>query len=103
MVPPDTPIVTFVAGDKSELKPGREDHHLRRGEEGNGTLEADPRQCRPRRRHAADVRPRLSYLLLRLPEKVALAVYGRFTTPSVPPFDLDDAAAVSASSMASGR
>ena len=36
----DTPIVTFVAGDKSELKTGCQDHHLRCGEVDDGTLEA---------------------------------------------------------------
>ena len=56
VVPPDTPIVTFVAGDKSEVKAGRQDHHLRRGEEGRRRAGSQPRQCRPRRHHAADVR-----------------------------------------------
>ena len=54
--PPDTPIVTFVAGDKSELKAGREDHHLWRGEEGRRHAGSHPGQCRPRRYHAADVK-----------------------------------------------
>ena len=35
---------------------GRQDHHLRRGEEGRRHAGSQPRQCRPRRHHAADVR-----------------------------------------------
>ena len=35
MVPPDTPIVTFVASDRSEIKPGAS-YHLRRGKKEDG-------------------------------------------------------------------
>jgi hypothetical protein len=40
VVPPDTPIVTFVAGDKSELKPGAKIIILGATEKEDGTLEA---------------------------------------------------------------
>ena len=56
VVPPGTPIVTFVAGDKSELKPGAKIIIFGAVKKDDGTLEARPRQCRPRRDHAADVR-----------------------------------------------
>ena len=56
VVPPGTPVVTFVAGDKSELKPGAHDHHLRRGQKRRRHAGSQPRQCRPRRHYAADVR-----------------------------------------------
>ena len=56
VVPPETPIVAFVSGDKSELKAGRQDHHLRRDEEGRRHAGSQPRRRRPRRHHAADVR-----------------------------------------------
>ena len=35
---------------------GRENHHLRRGEEGRRHAGSQPRQCRPRRNRAADVK-----------------------------------------------
>ena len=69
VVPEGTPIVTFVAGDKSELKPGAKIIIFGAVKKDDGTLEADPRQCRPRRDYAADVRRRLSYFLLLLWEK----------------------------------
>lgn len=40
VVPPDTPIVTFVAGDKSELKPGAKIIILGAVKKDDGTLEA---------------------------------------------------------------
>ena len=55
VVPPDTPIVTFVAGDKSELKPGAKIIIFGAVKKDDGTLGSQPRQCRPRRHHAADV------------------------------------------------
>ena len=51
LVPPDTPIVTFVVGDKSELKPGAKIIIFGAAKKEDGTLEAN----RPRRHHAADV------------------------------------------------
>jgi hypothetical protein len=40
VVPPDTPIVTFVAGDKSELKPGAKVIIFSAAKKEDGTLEA---------------------------------------------------------------
>jgi hypothetical protein len=40
VVPPDTPIVTFVAGDKSELKPGAKVIIFSATKKDDGTLEA---------------------------------------------------------------
>jgi hypothetical protein len=40
LVPPDTPIVTFVAGDKSELKPGAKIIIFSATQKEDGTLEA---------------------------------------------------------------
>ena len=40
MVPPETPIVTFVAGDKSELKPGAKVIIFSATKKDDGTLEA---------------------------------------------------------------
>jgi hypothetical protein len=40
VVPPDTPIVTFVAGDKSELKPGTKVIIFSAAKKEDGTLEA---------------------------------------------------------------
>ena len=40
VVPPDTPIVTFVAGDKSELKPGAKIIIFGAAKKEDGTLEA---------------------------------------------------------------
>ena len=40
VVPPDTPIVTFVAGDKSELKPGGKIIIFGAAKKDDGTLEA---------------------------------------------------------------
>jgi hypothetical protein len=40
VVPPDTPIVTFVAGDKSELKPGAKIIIFSAARKEDGTLEA---------------------------------------------------------------
>ncbi len=40
VVPPDTPIVTFVAGDKSELKPGAKIIIFSAAKKEDGTLEA---------------------------------------------------------------
>jgi len=40
VVPPDTPIVTFVAGDKSELKPGAKVLIFSATKKDDGTLEA---------------------------------------------------------------
>jgi len=40
VVPPGTPIVTFVAGDRSELKPGAKIIILSAVKKGDGTLEA---------------------------------------------------------------
>jgi hypothetical protein len=40
VVPPDTPIVTFVAGDKSELKPGAKIIIFSATQKEDGTLEA---------------------------------------------------------------
>ena len=40
VVPPDTPIVTFVAGDKSELKPGAKVIIFSANKKDDGTLEA---------------------------------------------------------------
>jgi hypothetical protein len=40
VVPPDTPIVTFVAGDKSELKPGAKIIIFGANRKDDGTLEA---------------------------------------------------------------
>jgi len=39
--PPDTPIVTFVAGDKSELKPGANIIIFGAAKKDDGTLEAN--------------------------------------------------------------
>jgi hypothetical protein len=41
VVPPDTPIVTFVAGDKSELKPGAKIIIFGAVKKDDGTLEAN--------------------------------------------------------------
>lgn len=41
VVPPDTPIVTFVPGDKSELKPGAKIIIFNAVKKDNGTLEAN--------------------------------------------------------------
>src|SRR5882762_4264679 len=41
VVPPDTPIVTFVAGDKSELKPGAKIIIFGATKKDDGTLEAN--------------------------------------------------------------
>jgi hypothetical protein len=41
VVPPDTPIVTFVAGDKSELKPGAKIIIFGAAKKEDGTLEAN--------------------------------------------------------------
>ncbi|WP_426440195.1 hypothetical protein [Bradyrhizobium genosp. P] len=41
VVPPDTPIVTFVAGDKSELKPGAQIIIFGAMKKDDGTLEAN--------------------------------------------------------------
>ena len=41
VVPPDTPIVTFVAGDKSELKPGAKIIIFGAAKKDDGTLEAN--------------------------------------------------------------
>ena len=41
VVPPDTPIVTFVAGDKSELKPGARIIIFGAVKQDDGTLEAN--------------------------------------------------------------
>jgi hypothetical protein len=41
VVPPDTPIVTFVPGEKSELKPGAKIIIFRAIKKEDGTLEAD--------------------------------------------------------------
>ena len=40
LVPPDTPIVSFVAGDKSELKPGARIIIFSATRKEDGTLEA---------------------------------------------------------------
>jgi hypothetical protein len=40
VVPPDTPVVTFVAGDKSELKPGAKIIIFSAAKKEDGTLEA---------------------------------------------------------------
>ena len=40
VVPPDTPIVTFIAGDKSELKPGAKIIIFSAAKKEDGTLEA---------------------------------------------------------------
>lgn len=40
LVPPDTPVVTFVAGDKSELKPGAKIIIFGAAKKDDGTLEA---------------------------------------------------------------
>jgi hypothetical protein len=40
VVPPNTPIVTFVAGDKSELKPGAKIIIFGANKKEDGTLEA---------------------------------------------------------------
>jgi hypothetical protein len=40
LVPPGTPIVTFVAGDKSELKPGAKIIIFSAAKKDDGTLEA---------------------------------------------------------------
>ena len=53
MVPPGTPIVTFVAGDKSELKAGAKVIIFGAVKKDDGTLEANRVNCRPRRHHAA--------------------------------------------------
>ena len=58
VVPPDTPIVTFRPRRQIRTEAGRQDHHLRRGEEGRRHAGSRPRQCRPRRHHPADVRRR---------------------------------------------
>jgi hypothetical protein len=42
VVPPDTPIVTFVAGDKSELKPGAKIIIFGAVKKDDGMLEANP-------------------------------------------------------------
>ncbi len=41
VVPPDTPVVTFVAGDKSELKPGARIIIFGAAKKDDGTLEAN--------------------------------------------------------------
>jgi D-lyxose ketol-isomerase len=41
VVPPDTPIVTFVAGEKSELKPGAKIIIFGAVKKDDGTLEAN--------------------------------------------------------------
>jgi hypothetical protein len=41
VVPPDTPIVTFVAGDRSELKPGAKIIIFSAAKKDDGTLEAN--------------------------------------------------------------
>jgi hypothetical protein len=41
VVPPNTPIVTFVAGDKSEVKPGAKIIIFGAGKKDDGTLEAN--------------------------------------------------------------
>jgi hypothetical protein len=41
VVPPDTPIVTFVSGDKSELKPGSKIIIFGAVKKDDGTLEAN--------------------------------------------------------------
>jgi hypothetical protein len=41
VVPPDTPIVTFVPGEKSELKPGAKVIIFRAIKKEDGTLEAN--------------------------------------------------------------
>jgi hypothetical protein len=41
VVPPDTPVVTFVAGDKSELKPGAKIIIFGAVKKDDGTLEAN--------------------------------------------------------------
>src|SRR6202790_3058974 len=48
VVPPDTPIVTFVAGDKSELKPGAKIIIFGAAKKDDGTLEAKTRNIRRR-------------------------------------------------------
>ena len=55
VVPPDTPIVTFVRGRQVRTEAGRQDHHLRRREERRRHAGSQPRQCRPRRHYPADV------------------------------------------------
>ena len=56
VVPPDTPIVAFVSGDKSELKPGAKIIIFGADQEGRRFAGSRPGRCRPRRHHAADVR-----------------------------------------------
>ena len=57
VVPEGTPIVTFVAGDKSELKPGAKVIIFKAViSKDDGTLEAARAKCRPRRDYTADVR-----------------------------------------------
>jgi hypothetical protein len=41
VVPPGTPIVTFVAGDKSELKPGAKVIIFSAAKQDDGSLEAN--------------------------------------------------------------
>ena len=55
VVPPGTPIVTFLRRRQVGTEAGRQDHHLRRHQEGRRHAGSQPRQCRPRRHHAADV------------------------------------------------
>jgi hypothetical protein len=55
IVPPDAAIVTYAPADKSELKAGRADHHLRRAEAGRRHL-AGAGGERREGHHAADVR-----------------------------------------------
>ena len=56
VVPPGTPIVAFVAGEKSRTEAGRQVHHLRRRQEGRRHAGNRPHRGRPRRHHPADVR-----------------------------------------------
>ncbi|MEY9650848.1 outer membrane lipoprotein SlyB [Bradyrhizobium elkanii] len=60
VVPPATPVVTFVAGDKSELKPGAKIIIFGAVKKDDGTLEANRVNVGARRDYAADVKRNLS-------------------------------------------
>src|SRR5437588_9766108 len=55
VVPPETPIVTFVPGDKSELKVGAKIIIFGAAKKEDGTLEAARVNIVARRHHPADV------------------------------------------------
>ena len=54
VVSPETPVVTYVPGDKSDLKPGAKVIAFMK-KLPDGSLRDQPRQRRPRRPHPADV------------------------------------------------